>query len=159
LKRQAARFRVFRYERRAEETWPRGDGTEVTVGAHVGEKKVKDIVWTVHVANKKANTFVLVAQHSVPSMEGRKLVSKRPPEDVKMLLSARALSAPSELEPLIDRPLEVFFPTESLIHALASIERRADIDRVHKLAQQQRLVPARIRARVLSSLKQMDSVL
>jgi hypothetical protein len=60
LKRQAARFRIFLYESRAEEAWPRGDGSEVTIGTTVNGKIVKDIVWTVHVANKKANTFVLV---------------------------------------------------------------------------------------------------
>jgi hypothetical protein len=60
LKRQAARFRIFQYESKAEESWPRGGGSEVTIGAQVGSKVVKDIVWTVHVANKKANTFVLV---------------------------------------------------------------------------------------------------
>jgi hypothetical protein len=60
LKRHAARFRIFHYETVTEETWPRGDGSEITVGARVGERVVKDIIWTVHVANKKANTFVLV---------------------------------------------------------------------------------------------------
>ena len=60
LKRQAARFRIFKYSGLAGESWPRGDGSEVTIGAHVGGKIVKDIIWTVHVANKKANTFVLV---------------------------------------------------------------------------------------------------
>ena len=59
LKRHAARFRIFMYEPRAEESWPRGDGTEVAIGSRVGERTVKDIIWTVHVANKKANTFVL----------------------------------------------------------------------------------------------------
>lgn len=60
LKRHAARFRIFSYEGEGEESWPRGDGTEVTIGTPFGDKKVKDIVWTVHVANKKANQFVLV---------------------------------------------------------------------------------------------------
>jgi hypothetical protein len=59
LKRHAARFRIFHYPERAQESWPRGDGTEVTIGSKVGDKTVKDIAWTVHVANKKANSFVL----------------------------------------------------------------------------------------------------
>lgn len=60
LKRQAARFRIFAYPAGSgTETWPRGDGTEVTIGSSVNGKTVKDIVWTVHLANKKANTFVL----------------------------------------------------------------------------------------------------
>ena len=41
------------------ETWPRGDGSEVTIGTRVGGKIVTDIIWTVHIANKKANTFTL----------------------------------------------------------------------------------------------------
>lgn len=61
LKRHAARFRIFQYDDAGlGEAWPRGDGTEIAIGATVGGKTVSDIVWTVHVANKKANTFILV---------------------------------------------------------------------------------------------------
>lgn len=60
LKRHAARFRIFAYPARAEEAWPCGDGVEITIESKVGDLIVKDIIWTVHVANKKANTFVLV---------------------------------------------------------------------------------------------------
>ncbi|HWT12637.1 MAG TPA: LodA/GoxA family CTQ-dependent oxidase [Allosphingosinicella sp.] len=59
LKRHAARFRIFAYPETAEEVWPRGDGVEVNIGSVVGGRTVADIVWTVHVANKKANAFVL----------------------------------------------------------------------------------------------------
>lgn len=59
LKRHAARFRIFAYPERAQEAWPRGDGVEVNVGDSVGGRTVADIIWTVHVANKKANCFVL----------------------------------------------------------------------------------------------------
>jgi hypothetical protein len=60
LKRQAARFRIFHYPGAAQESWPRGDGEEIAVGSVIDGRTVADIVWTVHVANKKANTFVLV---------------------------------------------------------------------------------------------------
>jgi len=60
LKRQAARFRIYAYPDRGEEFWPRGDGSEVTIGSRINGLTVKDIIWTVHLANKKANTFVLV---------------------------------------------------------------------------------------------------
>lgn len=63
LKRQAARFRVFCYPAGERKVYPRGDAddvTEVRVGTMVGGRKVTDIVWQVHLANKKANTFVLV---------------------------------------------------------------------------------------------------
>lgn len=59
LKRHGARFRIFAYPERDGEVWPRGDGVEVGIGATVGDRTVADIIWTVHVANKKANTFVL----------------------------------------------------------------------------------------------------
>jgi len=59
LKRQAARFRVFVYPDADNATWPRGDGVEVVIGSKVGARTVTDILWTVHLANKKANCFVL----------------------------------------------------------------------------------------------------
>ena len=60
FRRQAARFRIYCYPESSNEAYPNGGGTEIKVGSKVGKKTVKDIVWTVHVANKKANTFVLV---------------------------------------------------------------------------------------------------
>lgn len=64
LKRQAARFKIFAYPTEGEgETYPNGGGVEVKVGDTVGKtvdgkpRRVKDIVWTVHVANKKANFY------------------------------------------------------------------------------------------------------
>lgn len=62
LKRQAARFRVFLYPDADQATWPRGDGEEIVIGSKVGARTVADIVWTVHLANKKANCFVLTEQ-------------------------------------------------------------------------------------------------
>ena len=59
LKRHAARFRIFAYDDYGSEAWPRGDGTEVTTGSEVDGKTVAKIIWTVHVANKKANWFCL----------------------------------------------------------------------------------------------------
>jgi hypothetical protein len=70
LKRHAARFRLFAYEPQVEEAWPRGDGVELTIGSKVGGKMVSDIIWTVHVANKKANTFVLVEDGDYQGIAG-----------------------------------------------------------------------------------------
>jgi hypothetical protein len=61
LKRQAARFRIFAYPNDAVDRYPTGAGTEITIGSQVGDKRVGDIVWTVHVANKKANSYLLEA--------------------------------------------------------------------------------------------------
>jgi L-Lysine epsilon oxidase N-terminal/L-lysine epsilon oxidase C-terminal domain len=58
LKRQAARFRIYQYTGVSEpEQYPSGGGAEVTIGATVDGRIVKDIVWTVHLANKKANAW------------------------------------------------------------------------------------------------------
>ncbi|MDN2712320.1 LodA/GoxA family CTQ-dependent oxidase [Janthinobacterium sp. SUN118] len=63
LKRQAARFRIYQYAFDAAdgvETYPlgrRGAAAEVAIGSMVDGKIVKDIVWTVHLANKKANSW------------------------------------------------------------------------------------------------------
>lgn len=59
LKRQAARFRIFQYPHDSAGTYPAPEATEVNIGSKVGKKTVKDIIWTVHVANKKANCYVL----------------------------------------------------------------------------------------------------
>jgi hypothetical protein len=59
FKRQAARFKIFKYPAQSEESYPNGGGVEVKIGSVVDGLTVKDIVWTVHLANKKANCFVL----------------------------------------------------------------------------------------------------
>lgn len=62
LKKQAARFKIYQYEEAAPISYPSGGGTEVTIGSTVTvdgvEKKVVDIIWMVHLANKKANSWV-----------------------------------------------------------------------------------------------------
>lgn len=69
LKRHAARFRIFAYDDAKAETWPRGDGVEVKIGSQMGNKTVVDIVWTVHVANKKTNCFVLVEDGPIQGID------------------------------------------------------------------------------------------
>lgn len=59
FKRQAARFRIFQYEKQEAEAYPNGGGSEITIGSRVDGKRIKDIIWTVHVANKKPNSYVL----------------------------------------------------------------------------------------------------
>jgi L-Lysine epsilon oxidase N-terminal/L-lysine epsilon oxidase C-terminal domain len=60
FKRQAARFRIFQYPNQNLGSYPTGQGTEIEIGSTLNGKTVKDIIWTVHLANKKANTYVLV---------------------------------------------------------------------------------------------------
>ncbi len=57
LKRQASRFHIYQYDSSKTITYPSGDGSEVVIGSEVDGKKVIDIIWTVHLANKKANCW------------------------------------------------------------------------------------------------------
>ena len=59
VKRQAARFRIFAYPERRDAAYPSGDGTEIALGSTVDGKTVTDILWTVHVANKKLNNYAI----------------------------------------------------------------------------------------------------
>jgi len=57
LKRQAARFKIYQYHDGETYSYPSASGEEVIIGSAVDGKTVKDIVWTVHLANKKANCW------------------------------------------------------------------------------------------------------
>ena len=59
LVRQGARFKIYAYDSAQADKYPNGGGEEVTLGSKIGGKTVKDIFWTVHLANKKANAYVL----------------------------------------------------------------------------------------------------
>ena len=55
--RQAARFRIYGYDQ-AQSKYPSEDpGKEIKIGDMVGGKTVAEIVWQVHLANKKANNY------------------------------------------------------------------------------------------------------
>lgn len=57
VKRQAARFRIFAYDA-PQSQYPSNDpGREVKIGDTVGGKVIKDIIWSVHLANKKNNWY------------------------------------------------------------------------------------------------------
>lgn len=58
LKRQAARFKIYQYPNEAGQVkYPTPGGEEVLIGSVVNGKKVVDIIWTAHLANKKANCW------------------------------------------------------------------------------------------------------
>ena len=59
--RQAARFRIYAYSA-GQKNYPADDpGKEVCIGDSVDGKIIKDIVWTVHLANKKANNYSIAS--------------------------------------------------------------------------------------------------
>lgn len=60
-RRQAARFRVFAYDQLQQQYPAEDHGREVKVGDSIGGKVIKDIVWQVHLANKKANNYMITS--------------------------------------------------------------------------------------------------
>ena len=61
LKKQAARFRIYAYDTDGPTTYPGGDGIEVVVGTTLPDgRKVKDLLWSSHLANKKAAVYNVV---------------------------------------------------------------------------------------------------
>ncbi len=70
LKRQAQRFRIYQYDDPAAAAqYPyQGQVQEVTIGSVIDGKAVTDIVWTVHLANKKANCWLLVEDVTPPAI-------------------------------------------------------------------------------------------
>ncbi|MFO1080738.1 MAG: LodA/GoxA family CTQ-dependent oxidase [Reyranellaceae bacterium] len=56
LKRQAVRFRLYAYTGAGYAT---GENHEIILGAVIGGRTVKDIRWSVHVANKKLNNYTM----------------------------------------------------------------------------------------------------
>ena len=58
-KRQAARFRLYAYDQ-PQSQYPSNDpGREVKIGDMIDGKKITDILWTVHLANKKNNNYTI----------------------------------------------------------------------------------------------------
>ncbi|MCW0464459.1 LodA/GoxA family CTQ-dependent oxidase [Xanthomonas sacchari] len=72
VKRQAARFHIYAYPSGSSGTYPNGGGVRVDVGSTIDGKTVKDIVWTVHLANKKLNNYstVTLDAHNKPQFIG-----------------------------------------------------------------------------------------
>ena len=94
VKRQAARFRVYAYAAGSSGKYPNGGGTLVTLGSTVGGKKVVDIVWTVHLANKKLNNFSTVSLKD----------PKQPPDPENQIFAGiAAYEPPRDLSKLILR--------------------------------------------------------
>src|SRR6478609_5061696 len=61
LLRQAARYRIYAYPFTSPDTYPAGAGVEIYPGSALTDGRVvKDVIWTVHLANKKANAYNVV---------------------------------------------------------------------------------------------------
>jgi hypothetical protein len=66
LKKQAARFRIYAYDHDPNASYPQGGGTEVTINTQLPDGRVVvDIIWSCHLANKKAAAFNVVNNKGV----------------------------------------------------------------------------------------------
>jgi len=81
LKKQAARFRIYQYISGDTYSYPSApeESEEVIVGSEVDGKIVKEIVWTVHLANKKANCWILDEDNGVGAYKDGKVPVLRNP--------------------------------------------------------------------------------
>lgn len=84
LKRQAARFRIYQYAARQSEPYPMGEpGTEIGIGSRIvidGTKKtIADIIWTVHMANKKTTWYESADDEGIVAWFDAWLNDKTPP--------------------------------------------------------------------------------
>jgi len=65
LKPHAQRYRIYAYETTPGKTYPyKGNVSEVCVGSKVDGKTVQSITWQVHMANKKANNWIIPESQS-----------------------------------------------------------------------------------------------
>jgi len=85
LKRQAARYRIFAYtfdEPNADDSYPNGGGKEIVPGSVLADGRVvQDVVWTVHLANKKSNAYNVVNAQGLQAYADCKLPQLRNPEE------------------------------------------------------------------------------
>jgi hypothetical protein len=93
LKRQAARFKIYAYPEQARETWPMGvPGQEIRIGSRIDGKTVVDIVWTVHLANKKANWYVIPEDNGIDAYKDGATPALRNPQDGPDIGATRRLT-------------------------------------------------------------------
>lgn len=59
LVRTAARFRIYAYPNSDATQYPAAQSRELVIGDELDGRKIVDIIWQVHLANKKANHYVL----------------------------------------------------------------------------------------------------
>ncbi len=77
LKRQAARFRIYAYPHDGADTYPNGGGVEIVPGPQADGRLLTDIIWTVHLANKKSAFFNVVNSLGVNAFADGKLPQLR----------------------------------------------------------------------------------
>ena len=79
LKKQAARFKIYAYEKNLN-TYPCGEGNEVIIGTEINGWKVTDLLWSCHLANKKAAAYNVVNNLGINAYAKKKVPQMRNPE-------------------------------------------------------------------------------
>ena len=99
LKRQAARYRIFAYDIELPDQYPAGGGDEVLPGHRMPDGRVvAEIVWTVHLANKKANAYIVVNSEGIKAYADGKVPQLRNPEEYG------TVDSPDRLQKLVIDP-------------------------------------------------------
>ncbi|GGI96281.1 hypothetical protein GCM10007978_37480 [Shewanella hanedai] len=89
LKKQAARFRIYAYEKQSEATYPDNNGLkdskgvdiEVTIGTKLPDgRTVTDLLWSSHLANKKAAVYNVVNNKGIKAYADGQVPQMRNPE-------------------------------------------------------------------------------
>lgn len=99
LRRQAARFRLYAYDFTSPDRYPAGDGVEICHGATLADGRVvKDVVWTVHVANKKSSAYMVVPSRGLDAYADGAVPQLRNPSVYG------SVDAPNRLQQLVIDP-------------------------------------------------------
>lgn len=81
LKRQAARFRLYAYDLAGPDAYPNGGGVEILPGTTLPDgRTVAQVVWTVHLANKKANNYCVVSSEGLNAFADGQVPQLRNPQ-------------------------------------------------------------------------------
>lgn len=80
LKKQAARFKIYAYDGN-KQTYPEGGGEEIVIGTKLPDGRiVEDLIWTTHVANKKAAAYNVVNNKGIKAYANGQVPQIRNPE-------------------------------------------------------------------------------
>lgn len=81
LKKQAARFRIYAYDSECASGYPNGGGTEICIGSQLSDgRTVTDMVWSSHLANKKAAAYNVVNDKGIEAYADGQVPQRRNPE-------------------------------------------------------------------------------
>lgn len=81
LKKQAARFRIYAYDLDGEDCYPSSAGTEIVIGTKLADGRiVTDLIWSSHLANKKAAAYNVVNNKGIEAYADNQVPQMRNPE-------------------------------------------------------------------------------